>query len=95
VLGLLARVLMQQRNYTQALDSIKIAMEESSKSQDRAVRLETVVAAANVRGGTKQANQAASDLHATLAEAVKYGYVGYQLKARLALAENPVRPTGR
>jgi len=52
-----------------------------------AVRMNYGIAAARVRaaiGGTAEATQS---LEATLAEANKYGYLGYQFEARLALGE--------
>ncbi len=54
------------------------------------MRLKLAIVAASVRGASgKSAEQAAATetLEATLAEAAKHGYIGYQFEARLALGQ--------
>jgi hypothetical protein len=46
------------------------------------------IAAARVRAAIGDSAEATQGLEATLAEANKYGYLGYQFEARLALARS-------
>ena len=63
------------------------AEEFASKSLDRTVRFTVSIISERIRASLGQAKAAKRGLKAILAEAEKYGFVGYQLQARLALGE--------
>jgi ATP/maltotriose-dependent transcriptional regulator MalT len=86
--ALIARILAEERKYPQAEQTSKLAAEQSSKSEDRAVRLATTIMVAEVHAATGASAEARQELQSALAEAVRYRYVGYQLEARLALGRN-------
>ncbi len=85
--AVLALALVAERKDTQAQNAIRVATEQSSKSEDRAVRLLTAITIDRVRASSGQTAQVMKDLQSSLREAMKHGYLGYQLEARLALGE--------
>lgn len=86
----LVRSLLVQGKRAEALKALEPATRLTAASQNRAVRLEAAIIAARARAASGKAwdiTQAVRSLKATLAEATKLGFVGYQLEARLALGE--------
>jgi eukaryotic-like serine/threonine-protein kinase len=84
----LAQALLAQGKSAEAAKEIDTVTAE--KLQDEEVRLELELATAFVRAASgKRADQSAAikALGATLGEATKHGFVGYELEARLALGE--------
>jgi eukaryotic-like serine/threonine-protein kinase len=87
---LLARALLSLGKTAEAQQEISFATELASKSQQRDTRLNFSIEAARIRAASGQAGdlaQAAESVTAALAEARKYGFVDYQLEARLALGQ--------
>jgi len=85
--AVLAKALAEQRKYVQALEVTEIANERARKSEDRAVRVATAIIDARIRAIAGHAADATKELQSTLKEATEFGYVGYQLEARLVLGE--------
>jgi hypothetical protein len=85
--AVLARALLAQVKPAEAREQIDLATDLVAKSPMPAVRINYAIAAALVRAATGITADATRSLEATLAEATKYGYLGYQFEARLALAE--------
>jgi serine/threonine protein kinase/tetratricopeptide (TPR) repeat protein len=65
-----------------------------AKSMSRRRRLDYEVAAARILAASGHPTEAKKKLEATLSEAAKYGFVGSQLEARLALGEIDMRSGG-
>jgi eukaryotic-like serine/threonine-protein kinase len=88
--AVLARALLAQGKSAEAQKEINASNGTAAKLQNEEVRLKVALAAAPVRAASGKAadNDAATkSLEATLAEATKHGYLGYQFEARLALGE--------
>jgi len=86
----LTRALLSQGKSTDARKEVDAAIGAAAKLQNEEVRLKVSLAAASVRGDSgKPADlvAAAKSLEATLGEAKRHGYVGYEFEARLALGE--------
>lgn len=89
--AVLAQSLFAQNQQGKAQEAIAPAIELARKSQDREVRFSVNIISARVRATLGKHTEAGTSLEATLAEAKKYGFVGYQLQARLALGEIEMR----
>jgi serine/threonine protein kinase/tetratricopeptide (TPR) repeat protein/TolB-like protein len=85
--ALLARSLLAQGKPAEAREQINLAAGPAAKSPMIGVRMNYAIAAAGVQTATGGTAEATRSLKATLTEANKYGYLGYQFEARLALAE--------
>jgi len=83
----LAQSLLAQGQPERAQDALGSAVEFASKSPDRTVRFTVGIISARIRASLGKAKAAKQDLRAILGEATKYGFIGYQLEARLALGE--------
>ncbi len=83
----LARSLLAQNQPSRAEEAIGRAVELAGKSQNREVRFLVDIISARIRASLGKPAEAKKSLKATLAEAKKYGSVGNQLEARLALGE--------
>ncbi len=86
--AVLARSLFAQNKPSEAQEALGRAIEVAGKSQDRTVRFSAAaIISSRVRAALGKPAAARTGLEATIAEAKKYGFVGYQLEARLALGE--------
>ncbi len=88
--AVLARSLLAQGKVAEAGEANERLRGLAASSQDRRVRIAAAIVAARVlaASGEARATSAALEaLQATLAEAVRVGYVDYQLEARLAAGE--------
>jgi DNA-binding winged helix-turn-helix (wHTH) protein/tetratricopeptide (TPR) repeat protein/TolB-like protein len=86
---LLARVLLAEGKRDEARRELERAAPTAAGSQSRVRRLEFAIVAAGVRAAGGKADAAASmkALEAAMAEAHRYGFVGLQFEAELALAD--------
>jgi hypothetical protein len=85
---ILARALLAQGNVIAAQNEIKHTKELLRNNQDRRLELEFQVAAAIVAAKSPlNTAAAAKTLAGIVIEAKKFGFVGYQFDARLALGE--------
>jgi tetratricopeptide (TPR) repeat protein len=82
--SVLAKSLLEQGRVADAQQIIDSASALAAKSQNRGVSLRFAIAAARVSAATGKVDQAKSSLAGVLGDAVKYGYLGYELEARLA-----------
>jgi hypothetical protein len=65
-------------------------MKRTAESRDRSTRLSASIPYARIRGAASNP-EAIRILKAILADATKYGFLGYELEARLALGELEAR----
>lgn len=87
---LLAQVLLAEGKRDEARAELERVAPMAARSQSRAWRLEFAIAAAQVRaaaGSRKDAGPSMKALEETAAEAHRYGFVGLQLEAQLAMGE--------
>ncbi len=84
---LLARVLLSQGKVADAQQEISAAQGLLAKSQDISVRLRASTVVARVEAVTGKPQDAIRILQDTIASAKKFGYLGYQLEAQLALGQ--------
>ncbi len=89
--GVLAQSELVQGNLAEARKAIDDATKLLAKSDDRDVRLSVLTTVARVRAASGETVQAAKDLEAVLAEAVKFHFIDAELEARLALGEIEIR----
>jgi tetratricopeptide (TPR) repeat protein len=87
----LARALLLQHKDVEAGREIGFAADLAGGSPSREVHMRYAISAAKVRAATGGVAEAAKILEATLAEAMKYGYFGCQLEARLGLGEIEIK----
>lgn len=85
--AVLSRALLAQARLKEAQVASNSAMTLAQKGGDREGRFQALLAAAAVRAASGRAGEAAQLLRALQAEASRYGYVPYELEARLRLAE--------
>ena len=83
----LAESLLTQGRPAEARKQLDQATRLVRKSQDPSTRFQFDLVAARIRARMREPAEAEKSLKATLAEAIKYGYVNYQFEARLALGE--------
>ena len=88
---LLARALLMQHKDAEAAREIDLAADLARGSPTREVRMSYAITAARVRGARGGVAEAVKSLEGTLAEARRYGYLGYQLEARLGLGEMEIK----
>lgn len=88
--ALLAQVLASQGKLRDAQAQIAQCTGLTARSQHRGIRLQVQIAAARVQG-VKQTDVALASLHGAIQDAKKFGFVNYELEARLALGEIEVR----
>ena len=84
--SILARALLEMGKPAEAQKEIARVAGLVAKSRTR-FRLGMAIVAAQVRAALGKPGEASHSLLATLAEATKDGFVGYQFETRLALAE--------
>ncbi len=84
---LLARVLLAQGKVAEAEKETSAVHGLLAKSQDFSVRLRASVAEAQVQAAAGRPEDPVRILQETIASAKKFGYVGFQLEAQLALGE--------
>jgi tetratricopeptide (TPR) repeat protein len=87
----LARALLLAGNHAEALKVIESGAGVASKSHDRMVQFSFAIAEAQVKAANGQIASADESLTRIIAETKKAGFVGYELEARLALAEIQLR----
>jgi tetratricopeptide (TPR) repeat protein len=87
----LARALLAQHKVVEAAREIDLSADLARGSPNREVKINYAITAARVRAATGGTAEAVKSLQATLAEATKYGFLGYQLEARLALGEIEIK----
>ena len=87
----LARALLLAGNPAEALKVIESGASVASKSRDRMVQFSFAIAEAQVKAANGQIASADESLTRIIAETKKDGFVGYELEARLALAEIQLR----
>lgn len=91
--AVLAQILVAEGKSGESLEMITRAAQSSQKITKVGVRLQTNIAVARARTASSgysdpaELAEARKALEATLAEAAKYGYLEYQLDARLAMGE--------
>ena len=85
--SVLARSLLAQSRVADAQREIDLAAKPALMSPRRTVHLTYVITTALVRAATGATPEAIKTLNAIVAEATTYGYLSYQLEARLALGE--------
>jgi len=84
---LLARVLLSQGKLADAQKEVSSAHSLLAKSQDFSVRLRASIVEATVQAAAGKPEDAIRILQETIANAKKFGYLGYQLEAQLALGQ--------
>lgn len=87
---LLAKGFLSQGKTVEAQKEIDVATRLGAKSENRGARLSLAVISARVQAASAKPTElaeAARRLDAAQAEARKYGFLGYQFEARLALGE--------
>jgi serine/threonine protein kinase/tetratricopeptide (TPR) repeat protein len=85
--AILAEALSAQGKSAEAQSEINSAQKLVNKSQNALTRLKLQIVAARLRTGTDTIVEAKHRLETVLNSATKYGFVGYQLEAKLALGE--------
>jgi len=88
--ALLARCFLAQGRLLEAQSAMDHATVLLGKSENRGVRFSAAITGARVRAASGKRSdlaEATKSLEATLAQAMKSGFAGYQLEARLALGE--------
>jgi tetratricopeptide (TPR) repeat protein len=88
---ILADCLLRQGQSSEAQSAIDHVRELAPKIEDRDTRLFVAITTARLRGLTGDADNATKELRSYLAEAKRFGYLGYELQARLALGEIAVK----
>jgi tetratricopeptide (TPR) repeat protein len=83
----LAESFLPRNQPGKAQEAVSRAKELAGKGQDARVRFSVAIISARVRAALGEPAEAMTSLKATLAEATKYGFVGYQFEARFALGE--------
>lgn len=89
--AILAKSLLLQGKVELAQHAIDSAMERSKKTENRGLRLFVATNAASVRAANGGMREASGKLISSIAECRKYGYLGGELEARLALGELELR----
>ena len=82
-----ARSLLAAGKSTEAANTITKANDLMRGTEDREARLLVGIDGARVRAAQGNMAQAIAELQPIVAEAKKYGYLGYELEGRLALAK--------
>ena len=85
--SMLARDLLLLGRPVEALKIVDTASDLVKQSHNRGVRLAFAIVAARVRAANGMSAEALQSLRSTLAESTRFGFVSYQLEARLALHE--------
>jgi len=83
--AILAEALAAARKPEPALAAMALSKEVAVKSEDKAVRIEVLIAIGRVCAAVDRRAQAIGSFQSALAEASNHGYGGYELKARLGL----------
>jgi tetratricopeptide (TPR) repeat protein/DNA-binding winged helix-turn-helix (wHTH) protein len=87
----LADCLLRQGKSSEAQSAMERVRELTPKIEDRDTRLFVAITAARLRGLTGNTGDALTELRSELAEARRFGYLGYEFQARLALGEIGMR----
>jgi tetratricopeptide (TPR) repeat protein/DNA-binding winged helix-turn-helix (wHTH) protein/TolB-like protein len=87
----MADCLLRQGKSSEAQSAMDRVRELAPKIEDRDIRLFVAITAALLAGLSGSASDAVKDLRANLAEAKRFGYLGYEFQARLALGEIAVK----
>jgi tetratricopeptide (TPR) repeat protein len=87
----LADCLLRQGKSSEAQSAMERARELTPKIEDRDTRLFVAITVARLQGLAADADDAITQLRSELAEAGRYGYLGYEFQARLALGEIAVK----
>jgi len=91
----LSAALLEQGKTGDAATAAERAVALARSSASRGPRFEATIARARVLGATGKVPDAVTQLEATIAEANKYGYLPYELQARLVLGRIEVGPRHR
>ena len=87
----LSAALLEQGKPGDAATAAERAVALARSSASRGPRFEATIARARVLGAAGKASDAVTQLEATIAEANKYGYLSYELQARLVLGRIEMR----